>query len=416
MGWTPKSYANCEPAPSLILNWHQDTRDLQGFQVYCLPSVKRICLSSFVLQHLDFGSPSWNLAATAMSAFTALNGGSPKANEPPADSSERAFSSDERLPAPGKNYRHKSPETHPSRNDTWKGHTTDRQPLPTIKYPEGEGPHKRKRSGSAELRRDSRAHERTPEETPSASNNESREAYGTPQRESRHYSDDQREKDTAWKSQEPSREERNGYDSQQNSATSPRGQTEEQIGDALRRATSQVDHSDYGNTSPDAEDRPGGTYGSPYGTEHRSDSIIQHDPKKRKRNFSNRTKTGCLTCRKRKKKCDEQKPECKGHILMTNAPFPSVSPPSTNVSGHRRTNKETQAAIASGGDFFARDTHHSGEPDGQNKMPKHLLCLSSRKTRLMFLLERTACRSMVRMGRSPANANHYPVIVARSFA
>ncbi|KAK9445649.1 nodulation protein L [Metarhizium brunneum] len=249
-----------------------------------------------------------------MSTFTALNGGSPKANEPPADSSERAFSSDERLPAPGKNYRHKSPETHPSRNDTWKGHTTDRQPLPTIKYPEGEGPHKRKRSGSAELRRDSRAHERTPEETPSASNNESREAYGTPQRESRHYSDDQREKDTAWKSQEPSREERNGYDSQQNSATSPRGQTEEQIGDALRRATSQVDHSDYGNTSPDVEDRPGGTYGSPYGTEHRSDSIIQHDPKKRKRNFSNRTKTGCLTCRKRKKKCDEQKPECSNCI------------------------------------------------------------------------------------------------------
>ncbi|KAJ3482556.1 hypothetical protein NLG97_g7534 [Lecanicillium saksenae] len=33
--------------------------------------------------------------------------------------------------------------------------------------------------------------------------------------------------------------------------------------------------------------------------------------KKRKRNFSNRTKTGCLTCRRRKKKCDEAKPECK---------------------------------------------------------------------------------------------------------
>lgn len=28
-------------------------------------------------------------------------------------------------------------------------------------------------------------------------------------------------------------------------------------------------------------------------------------------NFSNRTKTGCQTCRKRKKKCDEGKPECK---------------------------------------------------------------------------------------------------------
>ncbi|KAI7580401.1 hypothetical protein KC319_g17782, partial [Hortaea werneckii] len=34
------------------------------------------------------------------------------------------------------------------------------------------------------------------------------------------------------------------------------------------------------------------------------------DPKKRKRNFSNRTKTGCHTCRSRKKKCDERKPTC----------------------------------------------------------------------------------------------------------
>ncbi|KAL9527185.1 putative acetyltransferase [Sphaerulina musiva] len=34
------------------------------------------------------------------------------------------------------------------------------------------------------------------------------------------------------------------------------------------------------------------------------------DRSKRKRNFSNRTKTGCHTCRKRKKKCDEGKPYC----------------------------------------------------------------------------------------------------------
>jgi hypothetical protein len=32
---------------------------------------------------------------------------------------------------------------------------------------------------------------------------------------------------------------------------------------------------------------------------------------KRKRNFSNRTKTGCMTCRRRKKKCDETHPQCK---------------------------------------------------------------------------------------------------------
>lgn len=37
---------------------------------------------------------------------------------------------------------------------------------------------------------------------------------------------------------------------------------------------------------------------------------IQVAPK-RKRVFSNRTKTGCMTCRRRKKKCDEQHPACK---------------------------------------------------------------------------------------------------------
>ncbi|KAI4714518.1 hypothetical protein J4E89_000198 [Alternaria sp. Ai002NY15] len=37
---------------------------------------------------------------------------------------------------------------------------------------------------------------------------------------------------------------------------------------------------------------------------------VQVELKKRKRQFANRTKTGCGTCRRRKKKCDEAKPEC----------------------------------------------------------------------------------------------------------
>ena len=41
---------------------------------------------------------------------------------------------------------------------------------------------------------------------------------------------------------------------------------------------------------------------------------------KRKRVFSNRTKTGCLTCRRRKKKCDEGQPQCKS--THTRAPSP----------------------------------------------------------------------------------------------
>lgn len=47
---------------------------------------------------------------------------------------------------------------------------------------------------------------------------------------------------------------------------------------------------------------------SPY-TQEKSQSTVQVGPK-RKRVFSNRTKTGCLTCRRRKKKCDEQHPAC----------------------------------------------------------------------------------------------------------
>ncbi|CAK7213991.1 hypothetical protein SBRCBS47491_001988 [Sporothrix bragantina] len=69
--------------------------------------------------------------------------------------------------------------------------------------------------------------------------------------------------------------------------------------------------SEYGGNSPDDDERPA-MYGSSYSpsTQKIGPPLQQTDPKRRKRNFSNRTKTGCLTCRKRKKKCDETKPEC----------------------------------------------------------------------------------------------------------
>lgn len=38
---------------------------------------------------------------------------------------------------------------------------------------------------------------------------------------------------------------------------------------------------------------------------------VRDERRKRQREFSHRTKTGCLTCRRRKKKCDEAKPECR---------------------------------------------------------------------------------------------------------
>lgn len=177
-------------------------------------------------------------------------------------------------------------------------------------YPEIESSHKRKRSGSVEMRREIPVQERTPDTATAPPHSEARDPYGTPQRDYRPYGDEQRERDKEMWYSHPSRDERNPYETQQNSAISAQGSTDEQIGEALRRAAGQMDHSDYTNTSPDGDDRSVTLYGGAYG-DHRGDSILQHDPKKRKRNFSNRTKTGCLTCRKRKKKCDEQKPECK---------------------------------------------------------------------------------------------------------
>ncbi|KAL1913831.1 hypothetical protein Sste5344_000098 [Sporothrix stenoceras] len=62
--------------------------------------------------------------------------------------------------------------------------------------------------------------------------------------------------------------------------------------------------SEYGVNSPDDDERPP-VYGAPFSPSNQKIGrpLQQTDPKRRKRNFSNRTKTGCLTCRKRKKKC-----------------------------------------------------------------------------------------------------------------
>lgn len=254
-----------------------------------------------------------------MSTFTALNGASSKLTEPPAAPGDKGSFTDERLAnstsaAPTSAAPDPQPATATPQRDTQRDSQRDSwTPGSTIHvatYPlEVEGSHKRKRSASVEIRRDLPVQERTPDTATVPTHADARDHYGTPQRDYRPYGDEQRERDKeTWYSHQ-ARDDRNPYDTQQNSAISAQGSTEEQIGEALRRATSQMDHhSDYTNTSPDGDDRSI-LYGSSY-SDHRGDSILQHDPKKRKRNFSNRTKTGCLTCRKRKKKCDEQKPEC----------------------------------------------------------------------------------------------------------
>lgn len=60
--------------------------------------------------------------------------------------------------------------------------------------------------------------------------------------------------------------------------------------------------------TPDEYDRA--SQPSEYGSSRANAAITEAERKRRKRVFSNRTKTGCMTCRKRKKKCDEAHPEC----------------------------------------------------------------------------------------------------------
>lgn len=57
----------------------------------------------------------------------------------------------------------------------------------------------------------------------------------------------------------------------------------------------------------------------------RPQAAVQVAPK-RKRVFSNRTKTGCMTCRRRKKKCDEQHPTCKSYTRVIFPCRPSLRP------------------------------------------------------------------------------------------
>ncbi|OLN82211.1 putative maltose O-acetyltransferase [Colletotrichum chlorophyti] len=247
-----------------------------------------------------------------MSAFTALNGGSPKTSEPsnpPADSSRAP--SDERtngqttLPELKATISADPPTT---QRETWAGPSQERPPYQTTNYPDVDGTNKRKRSNSAEPRRE--APEKSPDSAPQHPPSESRDSYQTPSREHRHHAereDSRGEAADSWYSREGGREreDRGYYD--QPSTTSAQAQSEEQIGEALRRANQMDGQNDYDNTSPDGDSM---SYGGSYTPGGSRDPLLQSDPKKRKRNFSNRTKTGCLTCRRRKKKCDEQKPEC----------------------------------------------------------------------------------------------------------
>lgn len=254
-----------------------------------------------------------------MSTFTATNGTSPKApnaetnNSPnhagPSESTNGA--SPPQAPPTGDQSSGDQPpkEGSPTHPVAAEGSNVERPNFQAVNSAENENSHKRKRSDESMEGAQREGHAQ--QERNSAVAGPYRPYLTTERdpyerdRESQAYGDEHRERDReSWYSPHESRDDRHPY-SQPASAVPDSAQTDEQMGEVLRRATEQ----DYPQTSPEGEDGSVG-YGH-YGTPERRAGGPHSDPKKRKRNFSNRTKTGCLTCRRRKKKCDELKPECK---------------------------------------------------------------------------------------------------------
>ncbi|KAL1881443.1 hypothetical protein VTK73DRAFT_3961 [Phialemonium thermophilum] len=252
-----------------------------------------------------------------MAAFTALNGTSPKVTESTNGNMDASRPSSPERP---KNQGSATSETRAAgevstsqrERETWAGPSHERQPYPSASYPDVEGSHKRKRSESDEPSRD---HPLSPPERSDRHRlpSESREIHGTPlsQRDYRPYGDEFRDQKESWYSQRTREEQHAVSYERQHSGGPHSARSDDQLGESTQRITG----SDYGNTSPGAEERSVSVYSGQYPEQQRRDGVIQQsDQKKRKRNFSNRTKTGCLTCRKRKKKCDEGKPECSNCI------------------------------------------------------------------------------------------------------
>ncbi|KAI0896624.1 hypothetical protein F4806DRAFT_433655 [Annulohypoxylon nitens] len=262
--------------------------------------------------HLTQDCWAEDIVGRNMATFTALNGGEPKGVERPSSSptSIRAASEEQSLRQIA-TQEPKVGESSANQREHWSGPSPDRSSYQPTIYPEAEGTHKRKRSFSDESHREGPVSRER--EHPSQA--ESRDVYSTTQRdrdrEYGRYGEEGREHHETWYPRHSHADDRSTYDRQGSASVVP-SPSDEQVGDALRRATTHADSQhDYSATSPDGDDSSM-LYGSTSytGEQRKGDAVIQSDPKKRKRNFSNRTKTGCLTCRKRKKKCDETKPQC----------------------------------------------------------------------------------------------------------
>ena len=174
--------------------------------------------------------------------------------------------------------------------------------------------------------------------------------------------------------------------------SAPAGHTahsDAQLAEALQRENQQLDSNRGTSTggSLDDDEMNGQLHrGSDYGTDHTPTTGGSVDHRRRKRIFSNRTKTGCMTCRRRKKKCDEQKPDCRSSLslsfsLCLSFFFPPLgSRPRHNIGDVAvllisRVHQVTIAFVAASS---AKATARGS--NGRSPRERKLRCLSKRKT------------------------------------
>ncbi|MBE3046947.1 hypothetical protein IMZ48_31350 [Candidatus Bathyarchaeota archaeon] len=281
-----------------------------------------------------------------MSAFTAFNGAEKpveatiqvadqarpasagKANNGQASMASSAVKSE---PA-------KAPEP---QKDTWSAPAPDRPShyQRRSSYAEADNPHKRKRSDTDEIRRDPpppAQQDRSPlEVTAQPAHSEPRMAYENRGRDYRRFAEDHLPRSDRWYASQ-NRNSQSGYEHQpsqqrsQQSQPAPSSRTppvhthsDDPSSGPNRREHGYSQMDEESESSPEADDHSGSVHAtSPYGERRENGVILVDQEKKRKRNFSNRTKTGCMTCRKRKKKCDELKPECELPLLAADPGYP----------------------------------------------------------------------------------------------
>ncbi|KAL8704893.1 MAG: hypothetical protein Q9201_001961 [Fulgogasparrea decipioides] len=112
---------------------------------------------------------------------------------------------------------------------------------------------------------------------------------------------------------------RNEYDNRGDGSIAPNRPyySDARMAEALQRENNSYDpmpvhENQFGSPDDDDEHQHAQQYGDYMGAQRTPQTQAQRELERtrRKRVFSNRTKTGCMTCRRRKKKCDEQHPEC----------------------------------------------------------------------------------------------------------